>query len=288
MYRAKSAHSGWEVYDDERDGDAWDRFATVEALRETLAGGEGLLLEFQPIVVAAGLAPTGMEALLRWHHPVRGRVAPDAFLPLAERAGLMPLITRAVLDLSMQEAMSLRQNGWTVPVSVNLSASDLLDGHLVEYVADGLARHGLPGQALRLEITESLLVDSGSGAVTMLHQLRELGMAIAVDDYGTGYSCLAYLHDLPVSYLKIDRAFTGRLLEDDRTDVIVASTIAMAHGLGLAVVAEGVETADQLQWLVAHGCDLVQGYHVARPMPAAALNDWLGEWVSVSSGAAAR
>jgi EAL domain-containing protein (putative c-di-GMP-specific phosphodiesterase class I) len=160
-------------------------------------------------------------------------------------------------------------------VSVNLSAGDLLDATLVDHIADALAERGLPGSALRIEITESLAVDRGRGAASFLDQLRALSIELAVDDFGTGYSSLAYLHDLPVSYLKIDRAFTARLLEDARTATIVSATIDMAHRLDLRVVAEGVETEEQLAWLAEHGCDLIQGYHTGRPMTVAAVDAWL-------------
>jgi EAL domain-containing protein (putative c-di-GMP-specific phosphodiesterase class I) len=242
-------------------------------LRDALADG-GLEVEFQPIVSTSTGEPAGVEALVRWNHPVRGRVAPDAFLPLAEGAGLMPALTRKVLDLSLDEAVLLGTQGQSISVSVNLSASDLLDTQLVDYVSDALAKRGLTGAALRIEITESLLVE-GTSSTDFLLRLRGLGIRLAVDDYGTGYSSLAYLHDLPVSYLKIDRVFTGRMLEDNRTAVIVASTIDMAHRLKLEVVAEGVETVEQLEWLQAHGCDLLQGYHLGRPMTVEGLHHWL-------------
>jgi EAL domain-containing protein (putative c-di-GMP-specific phosphodiesterase class I) len=248
----------------------------VEALREAITR-KRLSLEFQPIVTAAG-RPVGVEALIRWNHPTRGRVPPDTFLPLAEHAGLMPAVTRAVLEMSLDEACALRRRGWTVPVSMNLSASDLLDDSLVDIVAEALAERGLPGAALRIEITESLLVE-GATAGDFLTRLRALGIDLAVDDYGTGYSSLAYLHDLPVSYLKIDRGFTDRLPQDGRTAIIVASTIEMAHRLDLRVVAEGVENDDQLDWLREFGCDLVQGYHIGRPVGAERLHTWLAERV---------
>ncbi len=275
MYRAKKSRAGWEVYDDERDGDAWDRLATVEALRDALAG-DGLDVEFQPIVNAAGGDLVGAEALVRWTHPLRGRVAPDSFLPLAESAGLMPALTRRVLDLSLDEAVVLRRLERPIPISVNLSASDLLDRQLIAYVAEALSRRGLTGDALRIEITESLLVE-GASAAEFLLQLRGLGIRLAVDDYGTGYSCMAYLHDLPVFYLKIDRGFTGRLLQDERTAIIVSSTIDMAHRLNLQVVAEGVETAEQRDWLAEHDCDLLQGYLIGRPMTAEGLHAWMAD-----------
>jgi diguanylate cyclase len=274
MYRAKATHIGWRVYD-QHEPDAWDRLALGEDLREALATGTGLIAEFQPICVLPDLEPVGLEALVRWIHPVRGRIAPDDFLPMAEKAGLMGAITGAVLDLSLDEARRLRDRGCPLSVSVNLSASDLMDDRLVEHVEQALADRGLPGEALRIEITESLLVDTGTGAIDRLLRLRALGVDLAVDDYGTGYSCLAYLHDLPVSHLKIDRGFVGRVLTDDRTAVIVASTIEMAHGLGLKVVAEGLETVEQQDWLLTHGCDLVQGYLLSKPLPADRLYPWL-------------
>ncbi|MDQ1304807.1 MAG: hypothetical protein QG671_635 [Actinomycetota bacterium] len=277
MYRAKAAHTGCEIYDDGRDGDAWDRLSIGEDLREALYGGQGLTVEFQPICQLPELTPTGVEALVRWTHPVRGRVRPDQFLPLAEKAGLMSAVTRTVLDQSLDEARRLRDRGWELSVSVNLSASDLLDDNLLQIVELALAERDLPGRALRIEITESLLVDSGAGAVERLFQLRALGVDLAVDDYGTGYSCLAYLHDLPVSYLKVDRSFVNRMLEDERTALIVASTIEMAHGLGLRVVAEGLETPEQQEWLSAHGCDLVQGFLLSKPVPPDQLYPWLAE-----------
>lgn len=275
MYRAKGSHSGLEVYDDTRDGDAWDRLATVEALRAAL-DDHSLTVEFQPIVAGPDAGPVGAEALVRWTHPSRGRIAPDAFLPLAESAGLMPALTRTVLALSLDEAAALQQLGRPMPVSVNLSASDLLDAHLVDYIAEALTLRGLTGAALHIEITESLLVE-GAHSSEFLLRLRQLGIQLAVDDYGTGYSCLAYLHDLPVAYLKIDRGFTDRMLSDERTAVIVASTIDMAHRLRLQVIAEGVETVEQGAWLDAHACDQLQGYYFGKPMDADRFHSWLAE-----------
>jgi diguanylate cyclase (GGDEF)-like protein len=281
MYRAKAARTGREIYDESRDGNAWDRLATIEELRRTLTTGHGLSVDLQPIVRLPHAQPVGLEALVRWNHRDRGRIPPDEFLPIAERAGLMPQLTRAVLRLSLDAVVELRRRGWTVPVSVNLTASDLLDPTLVDHIAEALIERGLPAGSLRIEITESLMVDRGPRSTGFLEDLRALGMDLAVDDFGTGYSCLAYLHDLPVSYLKIDRAFTERVLSDDKTAVIVSSTIDMAHRLGLLVVAEGVETEDQLQWLVSQGCDLVQGYHTGRPMAPERLFEWLARQVRV-------
>jgi diguanylate cyclase (GGDEF)-like protein len=273
MYRAKTSRSSWEIYDDDRDGQSWDRLATMEALRQALSNDD-LSIAFQPLVSAVTGRPQSTEALIRWVHAERGNIPPDSFLPMAERAGLMPAITRRILDLALDEAQRLRELGHSIPVAVNLSASDLLDGSLIHFVSANLQRRGLPGKVLRIEITESLLID-GNDAVAFLGRLRELDIELAVDDYGTGYSCLAYLHNLPVSYLKIDREFTSRVLQDEKTATIVASTIDMAHALGLKIVAEGVETVDQRDWLAEHRCDLIQGYLTGRPMPSEQLHEWL-------------
>ncbi|GAB6897213.1 putative bifunctional diguanylate cyclase/phosphodiesterase [Kineosporia succinea] len=274
MYRAKTARSGFEVYDDTQHSSAWDRLATVEALRLALDRGR-LTLAFQPIVDAHTRLPRSVEALVRWTDAERGFVPPDVFLPLAEHAGLMPQLTRTVLDLAFEEAAILRELGHDIAVSVNLSASDLLDGLLEQELLERLHEHALPVHAVKIEITESLLVDSHGRAGDFLLAVREEGFELLVDDFGTGYSSMAYLHDLPVSTLKIDRAFTSRLSTDPRTGVIVDSTIEMAHRLGLSVVAEGVETEAELAWLQEHHCDLIQGYLMSRPLPAADLHTWL-------------
>ncbi len=274
MYRAKTARTGFEVYDDSQDSSAWDRLAMVEALRLALDRNQ-LTLAFQPIVDARTRRARSVEALVRWTDPERGFVPPDTFLPLAEHAGLMPALTRRVLDLAFDEALRLHQFGYGIAVSVNLSASDLLDRRLEQELAQRLHARELPASAVKIEITESLLVDRNGRAGDFLMAMRELGIELLVDDFGTGYSSMAYLHDLPVSTLKIDRSFTSRLSADPRTGVIVASTIDMAHRLGLSVVAEGVETEAELDWLRAEGCDLIQGYLISRPVPAAELHAWL-------------
>jgi diguanylate cyclase (GGDEF)-like protein len=274
MYRAKSQGTGVELYDDDRDGDAWNRLALVEDLRDALTAGD-LFVELQPIVSLPDRTPAAVEALVRWTHPVRGRLAPDEFLPVVERAGLMWALTRHVLDLALDQADLLRRTGTPLPVAVNLSASDLLDAGLADVVADALHLRGLPGSALHLEITESLLIENRDLCDATLGRLRALGVQVAVDDFGTGYSSLAYLRDLPVDILKLDRSFVDQLLDHERTATIVASTITLAHDLGLRVVAEGVETAEQLAWLGERGCDTVQGYHLGRPMRSGRLAEWL-------------
>jgi len=274
MYRAKGRRGGVQVYEDAVDGSAWDRLSMVEALRIGIRSGE-LEVDYQPLVHLATGRPSALEALVRWRHPERGRVAPDDFLPLAEQTGLMNEITRAVLNLALDHAVVLARSGVSVPVAVNLSASDLLDVTLADDVIGGLEQRGLPPDALQIEITETLLVGNRESTRTLLDRLEHHGVRLAVDDYGTGYSSLTYLHDLPVTELKIDRTFTARLLGDPRTATIVRSTIQLAHDLGLEVVAEGVESAAQMGWLADAGVDTAQGFHIARPMSGPAALQWL-------------
>ncbi len=274
MYNAKAHRSRTHVYSDVVDGNAWDRLASVEALRNAVHSGE-LTLDFQPLIELESGRACGLEALVRWQHPTRGRVGPDEFLTMAEQTGLMPEVTSLVLAQALDHAVLLRDHGLELPVAINLSASDLLRVDLVETVQKGLESRRLPACALKIEITETLLVAEDIQAKATLSLLRNLGVRLAVDDYGTGYSSLAYLHNLPVSELKIDRAFISRVLFDSRTATIVRSTVKLAHDLGLTIVGEGVESLAQADWLRTVGADAAQGWHIAHPMPAAASITWL-------------
>ncbi len=274
MYSAKAHRSRTHVYTDDVDGNAWDRLATVEALRNAVNDGQ-LSVDFQPLIELASGRPCALEALVRWQHPTRGRVGPDDFLALAEQTGLMPEVTSAVVTQALDHAVLLRDNGLELPVAINLSASDLLRVDFVDRVQKGLESRLLPSSALTIEITETVLVAEDIQAKATLSLLRTLGVRLAVDDYGTGYSSLAYLHNLPVSELKIDRAFISRVLFDSRTATIVRSTVKLAHDLGLTIVGEGVESQAQADWLRSVGADAAQGWHIAHPMPAAASVAWL-------------
>ncbi len=274
MYSAKTQQSRIHVYSNELDGDTWDRLSLVEALRDAVHDG-GLSLEYQPMTDLSTGCPTALEALVRWQHPSRGLVAPDDFLPMAEQTGLMPAVTAAVLSQALDHALLLRSQGVQIPVAINLSASDLLNASLCDSVLVGLDARNLPADALNLEITETLLVADDAVARATLERLCGHGVRLAVDDYGTGYSSLAYLHDLPLSTLKIDRVFVARVLTDPRTATIVRSTIGLAKDLGLTTVGEGVESQAQQDWLYDAGADAAQGWHLARPMSAAESVRWL-------------
>jgi EAL domain-containing protein (putative c-di-GMP-specific phosphodiesterase class I) len=274
MYSAKARRVGTAVYDQARDGQGRHRLEVVEQLRAGIARGE-LVLHYQPQLALQSDTVTGVEALVRWQHPERGLLQPDAFIDLAESFGLMSPLTLDVLDRALAQGRSWADEGHRLSVAVNVSPSNLVDDAFPEHVTALLRSHGLPSTALVLEVTESLLMEDRVRAAAVLGRLRDLGVGISIDDYGTGYSSLAYLAELPVTELKLDRAFTGAMTESPRNSAIVTSTLQLAHALGLLLVAEGAEDQETVDALRRLGCDLVQGYHVSRPLPADQVVGWL-------------
>jgi diguanylate cyclase (GGDEF)-like protein len=275
MYAAKSGHGGGPVFATGLDDHARARLTMLEELRTGLERGE-LVLHYQPkVTVDADARVTGVEALVRWQHPTRGLVYPDAFLYTAESADLMGRITAVVLDLACRQSRAWLDAGLSVPVAVNLSVSDLRDPAFPEQVGELLRRYGLPITALELEVTESVLMTDADEALAQLGRLGEMGIRLAVDDYGTGYSSLSYLRVLPVDDLKLDRTFVSRCVSDPRSAAIVHSTVQLAHSLGMHSVAEGVEDAEIFERLRGFGCDLAQGYGIARPQSADRITAWL-------------
>ncbi|MEC9482514.1 MAG: EAL domain-containing protein, partial [Halomonas sp.] len=243
------------------------QLAMVNELRRALAQGGQLELYYQTQHRLADGALVGMEALLRWRHPEQGMVSPADFIPLAERHGLMTALGNWVIERAVAQQASWRASGMPrVPIWVNISALQLIQGDLESRLAAALAQHKVPAQMLGLELTESVLLDERAGDISpRLEALRAQGHQIAIDDFGTGYSSLAYLKRLPVDKLKLDRAFIRALPEDRADAAIVVAVLAMARGLHLEVVAEGVETQAQCDFLVEHGCPLTQGFLFARP-----------------------
>ncbi|SDO83833.1 PAS domain S-box-containing protein/diguanylate cyclase (GGDEF) domain-containing protein [Halomonas shengliensis] len=242
-------------------------------LRDALAAGGQLALHYQPQFRLTDDGLAGAEALLRWHHPVDGLVSPGDFIPLAERHGLMAALGNWVIDQALAQLAHWRRRGMPdITVWINISAMQLFQGDLENTLAAGVARHGVPPSALGLELTESVLLDERAGDVApRLARLRRKGHPVAIDDFGTGYSSLGYLKELPLDKLKLDRAFVRSLPEDRADAAIVTAVMAMARGLGLEVVAEGVESAPQRDFLAAAGCELVQGFFYGRPEVAEAL-----------------
>jgi len=278
MYVAKGEQTGIEVYDVARDPNSPARLGTVTALREALDQGQ-LELHYQPKVSLADGTVVGVEALVRWQHPVRGLVPPDEFVPLAERTGLVHRLTAFVLREALDQVTEWWAHGLHVPVAVNVSMRDLQETDLAGLVAAELDAHHLPPTALVLEVTESVLAQDPGRAVATLRELADLGVSSSLDDFGTGYSSLLLLERLPVAEIKIDRSFVRRLDEEGGDPAMVRSIVGFAHGLGLSVVAEGVETSAAWKLLREMGCDVAQGYRVARPMATASATQWLVERV---------
>ncbi|MDR5867838.1 putative bifunctional diguanylate cyclase/phosphodiesterase [Halomonas koreensis] len=261
------------------------RLALVNELRNALATGGQLELHYQPQYRLDDGAMAGLEALLRWRHPRDGMVSPGDFIPLAERHGLMASLGNWVIDQALAQLTHWRQQSMPeVPVWINISAMQLFQGDLEAALAAGLARHGVPARLLGLELTESVLLDERAGDVApRLEALRQRGHPVAIDDFGTGYSSLGYLKHLPLDKLKLDRAFVRSLPEDGADAAIVGAVLAMARGLELEVVAEGVETRAQRDFLRDSGCELVQGFLYDRPLTVEALER---RWRELASGAA--
>jgi diguanylate cyclase len=274
MFKAKASGYGHHVYSSADDADDATRLQTVQELRTALTSDQ-FVVHYQPKVDLATGQIQGVEALVRWDHPTRGLLYPDAFLDLVEEAGLMHAITRVVLGIALDQAAQWQAGGQQLTIAVNLSASSLVDTDLPEQVAAMLAARGVCPEALQLEVTEEFLMADRDRARDILTRLRRHGVQISVDDFGTGYSSLSYLRDLPIDELKIDRSFVLPMVDDPRAAALVASTIALAHSLDLRVVAEGVENDIAYTELARLSCDQAQGFHICRPVPATELDQWL-------------
>ncbi|MFJ5999102.1 putative bifunctional diguanylate cyclase/phosphodiesterase [Streptomyces sp. NPDC092370] len=273
MYQAKRDRTGVEVYESKRDSNTPDRLGLLGDLRRALDAHE-VHLHYQPKVRFDGQV-AGLEALVRWVHPERGKVPPDEFIAIAESSGLMPHLTEYVLETALGQVARWRSQGLFVPVAVNVSPRDVHTPGFAGSVAARLARHGVPAGALQLEITEHVLLEDPQRAADTLNQLTAHGVKMSLDDFGTGYSSLVHLRRLPVSELKIDRSFVARLAVDTEDAEIVRCTVDLAHSLGLLVVAEGVEDDETWERLRDLGCDAVQGWLVAAAMPPEETTAWL-------------
>jgi EAL domain-containing protein (putative c-di-GMP-specific phosphodiesterase class I) len=234
-------------------------------------------LHYQPKVDISSGAMTGVEALIRWRHPRLGMVPPDRFIPIAEDCGLMEPIGYWVLDEACRQARAWRAAGLDpVRVAVNLSATQCRDSGLLRHVNTVLEKYQLAGDVLELEITESMVMTNADESIRTFWSLRDMGVRLAVDDFGTGYSSLSYLKRLPVHELKIDKSFIDDIETDPNGREILRAIVAMAHSLNLIVIAEGVETEGQLEYLRAACCDEFQGYYVSKPLPAGEMENWIG------------
>ena len=282
MYAAKESGRGLVMFEPRLDRYSPRRLSLAGSLRSAIADGE-IVLFFQPKAELAGGRIVGVEALARWQHPQLGTVAPAEFVPIAEQTGLIGPLTTHVLNRALEQIRAWHDEGEELTVAVNLSARSFLDTQLAVEIPVLLERHGVPASMLELEITESMLMLDPGRAKATLDRLSGIGLRISVDDFGTGYSSLANLKRLPVDGIKIDKSFVIDMPHDSSDAAIVRSTIDLAHNLGLRVVAEGVESHEAWQRLVEMGCDLAQGFHVSRPLPAAAMSRLLAERRGVRS-----
>jgi diguanylate cyclase (GGDEF)-like protein len=273
MYAAKESHSP-RLYDSDLDRNSPERLVLIADLRQAVERRE-LTVAYQPKADPRTGRVVGVEALARWHHPGRGPVPPDVFIPLAEHSGLIWPLTRHVLELALRRRAEWARSGHDLHVAVNLSPNSLLEAALPEVVAGVLAATGTPAGALTLEITESAILTDPAGSRATLERLHALGVEISIDDFGTGYSSLGRLRELPIHEVKIDKSFVLRIGADHRDRAVVRSAVQLGHALGLRVVAEGVEDVDTYAYLAAEGCDVVQGYLLSRPLPPEEFAAWL-------------
>jgi diguanylate cyclase (GGDEF)-like protein len=274
MYTAKSTHRGHFVYDGGDIISGTTQSHTARALNEALSGDQ-LLLHFQPKIDLGTGDVRGVEALVRWQHPDLGLLQPDDFLKRFEEAGLMPGLTDIVLGKALDQAAVWAGMGRPLTVAVNLSAPSIIDSGLPAQIGAMAAERGLSPTVLVLEITEDVLVGDRDRACEVLATLRNMGVRIAVDDFGKGYSSLSYLRELPIDELKLDKSFILSMTGDSRATALVVSTIDLAHSLGLDMTAEGVEDAAAYRALSDYGCDLAQGFYMSKAVPATELDDWL-------------
>ncbi|WP_261570770.1 putative bifunctional diguanylate cyclase/phosphodiesterase [Frankia gtarii] len=282
LLRARRVGESLGLWDPGITGVRPEEIALYAQLRNAIIRSE-LLLFYQPLQSALSGEIVGAEALLRWHHPTRGLLAPGVFLPIAERSPLIADLTRWVLDEALRQCAAWAREGLHLPVSVNLSARMLVLDDLPQVVAGSLAAHGLASDVLTLEITESALVTQPARAATMLNELRTQGVALSLDDFGTGYSSMEILKALPFDEVKIDRGFVTDARGSLPDAAIVRSVLDLGHRLGLRVVGEGIEDERTLAMMIDLGCDLLQGEAISVPLPAAKMSELLR-----SRGAAAR
>ena len=273
MYVAKAQKLGVFAYDPDADSHSPAKLALLGELRRALERDE-LVLYYQPKVSISTAEVVGAEALVRWQHPERGLVFPDAFIPLAEQTGLIEPLTTYVLGAALTQARAWMDAGQPLMVSVNLSARHLLDERLPRQVADLLVAHGVPADLLELEVTESAVITEPVRAQRLLGAIDALGVRLSIDDFGAGYTSLGQLKNLPFTELKIDKSFIMNMGKDPRDALIVQSIVDLGHHLALRIVAEGVETSAALADLTTFGCDIAQGYYLSPPLTAATFDTW--------------
>jgi len=267
MYSAKTKKTGYEVYNPDDDAYTVSRLSMINELRDAIENKK-LDVHFQPVIDLKLNKIVGVEALARWHSEKFGFVTPDTFIELAEQINLINPLTYLVIEKAISTVSQWHKVNPDIDLAINLSVYSLKDSNFTTHINDALNRHGFSASCLTLEITESAMMDNPLTAIDKLTEIRSMGIKLSIDDYGTGFSSMAYLKRLPVDILKIDKSFVIDMDEDRSNDAIVRSTIKLAHNLGLKVIAEGIETKDVNKLLVGYECDLGQGYFFAKPQSA--------------------
>ena len=274
MYSAKRTDTPYAFYDPNCEEHREEHLSLLSEIKRAIEMNE-LQLFYQPKVTFGDSSVLSVETLIRWQHPNRGLVPPDEFIPFAEQTGAIRLITRWVIANAVTQARSWADQGLMIKMSLNISARDLLDSDFSAYVDKCLQESGVHPSMICMEITESALMEDPIKARRTVEELHSLGLSISIDDYGTGYSSLAYVKNLPVNELKIDREFIKNMIENKEDVAIVRSTIELGHNLGLKVVAEGIEREEEMQMLKDFGCDQAQGYLISKALTAADMEKWI-------------
>jgi EAL domain-containing protein (putative c-di-GMP-specific phosphodiesterase class I) len=277
MRLARTARGGYAVYTGGQEELYARRLALMGDLRHAIEHNQ-LQLYCQPKVDIASRRVCGAEALVRWEHPIHGMVSTSEFIPLAEQAGLITPLTEWMLESAFSQGYAWHEAGLDWPLAVNISAHDLRESDLVERIRGLFSTWGIPPELIQLELTESALMADPAGALEILTDLKQLDVQLYIDDFGTGYSSLSYLQKMPVDYIKIDQSFVMPMTVSHDSAMIVRSTIDMGHNLNMKIVAEGVESEAHWNSLAALGCDLAQGFHISRPMPALQFSSWEHSW----------
>ncbi|MDH3355462.1 MAG: GGDEF domain-containing phosphodiesterase, partial [Chromatiales bacterium] len=274
LKRSKEFVSGVEIYDPNLDPFSVKRLMITSHMRHAIEHNE-FSLYFQPKVAGADATPHSAEALIRWKHKEHGFISPAEFIPLAEKTGYIREITHWVVDETLRQMSEWQKRDIEIPISINISAHNLLDPNFVQTICDLSDKREVPRNRITLEVTETAVMMDPEYTISVLNQLSDKGFKIAIDDYGTGYSSLSYLKQLPADELKIDCSFILNMLEDDDSYTIVYSTIELAHNLGMSVTAEGVETRAISDHLLDLKCELQQGFFFSKPLPATKFESWL-------------
>jgi diguanylate cyclase (GGDEF)-like protein len=277
MYETKENKQGVQLYNAEHDAFTRQRLQMGEELRVGIAKGQ-VVNYYQPKIDATTQKVIGFESLVRWNHPEQGLLPPVAFLSVARRCGLMRELSKCVVKQAIFDTMQWHQAGLNLNISINMAPPELMEGVMMPYVYELRDRVGLPAELLTIEVTEDSFLDNPERAHAILLDIRNHGLRTSIDDYGTGFSSLTYLLDLPMSEIKLDRSFVARVTTDERVKLVVASTIDMAHALGMELVVEGVEDAAISAEVVALGADILQGYHYSKPIPSDAVTNWVRNW----------